>query len=97
MKAYQVVHYFDVDNGCGDAVRHAKVVGVFPDRPSANAFAQRYRDPHVYGVPYDNLMCGILHVQEGNVADVYANAEARPDGFWWLHTPRYDAETQQRI
>lgn len=97
MTAYQVAHYFDTDNGFGDAVRQRRVVGSFPNENAAKAFRDNYNDPHVYGVPYDNLMCGILRVEECEAGTNYDHRAFRPDGFWWLHTPRYDAETQRMV
>lgn len=66
-KLYQVVHNYDVDGGYGDAIPVSDVIMVFEDIEDAKAFVKRFAKPHVYYIPYAELVCGLLDIIEINV------------------------------
>lgn len=84
---YQVVHFYTVDGGIGDAIDREDVIAVFEDRGDAEAFIERFRKPHVYDIPYQDLECGLLALNE---ICIYSKDECNLDEvdtehFWWLH------------
>lgn len=64
MKIYQVVHYYDVDGGFGDAVGNSDVIACFEREEDAKAFCEKWDRTHVYDVPYAELECGTLGITE---------------------------------
>lgn len=76
---YQVVHFYDVDGGFGDAIGESEVVATFSEKEKAEDFVKRYANPHVYREAYSSLECGELAVNE-QIIDVVPSE----DKMWWL-------------
>lgn len=74
---FGVFHKYDVDGGFGDAIAESDLICVFKTVEEANDFVEKYEKPHVYDVPYCELYCGVLEVQE--LPTTYDEAN-----FWWL-------------
>ena len=74
---FGVFHKYDVDGGFGDAIEESDLICVFKTVEEANDFVEKYEKPHVYDVPYCELYCGVLEVQE--LPTTYDEAN-----FWWL-------------
>lgn len=66
---YLVKHYYEVDGGYGDAIDRYETVAIFRTRKDAEAFVKKFEDPHVYDIPYDELRCGILYIEETEYTD----------------------------
>ena len=85
MKIYMVMHDYGVDGGFGDYIRESECVGTFECREDAEAFIKRFAKPHVYDVPYDDLDCGSLRIEETVVMPKGCNMDAIDSSeFWWL-------------
>lgn len=82
---YQVIHFYGVDGGYGDAVPVEDVIATFDSEEKANEFAKKYGKDHAYDKPYATLWCGDLQVRE----IIIDNGESfNPDDeseAWWLH------------
>ena len=89
---YQVVHCYDTDGGFGDAVSEERVVAVFEDEDDAKAFISKFEKPHVYFVPYDELMCGTLEPRELEVIshDSFNIGSVDTSEFWWLQKSMWE-------
>ena len=74
---FGVFHKYDVDGGFGDAISNEDLICVFKTVEEANDFVEKYENPHVYDVPYNELWCGTLEVRE--LPTVF-----NEDSFWWL-------------
>lgn len=74
---FGVFHKYDVDGGFGDAISERDLICVFKTAEEANDFVEKYEKPHVYDVPYCELWCGTLEVQE--LPTTY-----NEENFWWL-------------
>lgn len=92
---YQVVHFYDVDGGFGDAISQQDVVEVFASEEDAQEFVSRFSRPHVYDVPYAALECGQLEVvpmaivPAGGFSFNYADNMFR---MWWLRCDDRDKD-----
>ena len=82
-KVYGVFHLYDEDGGFGDAIRQKELICIFDSEEKANAFKEKYQNPHEYSEPYDKLYCGELQVEE--LPTTYNETD-----FWWL-----DNETEE--
>ena len=74
---FGVFHVYDVDGGFGDAVGCKDLLCVFASKEEANAFVKTYSKPHIYEVPYLELECGRLVVEELPTA-------MDKSRMWWL-------------
>lgn len=88
MKIYNVVHYYDVDGGFGDAVPQSQVLYTFSSKAEADKFVEKYNNPHCYEKPYSELWCGELKVKEQTIfdnVDELADKVYDYDGkqLWW--------------
>ena len=68
---YQVIHYYDVDGGFGDAVSQEKVLFTTLNKEVAEKFVHKYSNKHIYDTPYANLYTGELAIREIPVIDKY--------------------------
>lgn len=85
MKIYQVLHYYDVDGGFGDAISEVDTVGpLFSSREDAEKFVKKYSAPHVYDEPYAPLRCGYLEIEERELVDKHEPYHVDEKSFWWL-------------
>lgn len=86
-KIYQVIHEYDVDGGYGDAVGCEDVIAVFSKKEDADAFVEKYANPHVYDTPYADLCCGKLVVKEMIVLDSIDDfvEEDHKDDLTWIY------------
>ena len=75
-KVYGVFHRYDEDGGFGDAIPQKDLICIFDSEEKANAFKEKYQNPHEYSEPYDMLYCGELEVRE--LPTTYDETE-----FWW--------------
>ena len=76
-KVYGVFHCWDDDGGFGDAIRIRDLICIFNSKKKAEAFKEKYQNPHEYSEPYDVLYCGDLQIEE--LPTTY-----NTDDFWWL-------------
>lgn len=76
-KVYGVFHCWDDDGGFGDAIRIRDLICIFNSEEEAEAFKEKYQNPHEYSEPYDVLYCGDLQIKE--LPTTY-----NTDDFWWL-------------
>jgi len=67
MKTYSVFHNYDVDGGFGDAVSCTDLVAIFESKVDAEAYVEKYSNPHVYDKPYTELWAGELHIEESEI------------------------------
>ena len=79
MKIYLVYETYDEDGGFGDAVTCERVVNAFLHKADADAFKEKYDNPHVYDKPYTSLYCGGLDVRE---IEVYESFNASEKNYW---------------
>ena len=91
---YQVVHFYDVDGGFGDAISQQDVVEVFASEEDAQEFVSRFSRPHVYDVPYAALECGQLVVVPMAVvpAGGFSFNDADTSEMWWLSDDSHDED-----
>lgn len=87
---FGVFHKYDVDGGFGDAVSERDLICVFKTAEEANDFVEKYEKPHVYDVPYCELYCGTLEVQE--LPTTY-----NEENFWWLRNETVAPEDYNNV
>ena len=61
---FGVFHVYDVDGGFGDAIRTQRLICVCISKEEATEVARNFSSEHVYLVPYAELECGKLVVEE---------------------------------
>lgn len=88
-KVYGVFHLYDEDGGFGDAIREKELICIFDSEEKANAFKEKYQNPHGYSKPYDMLYCGELEVRE--LPTTYDETE-----FWWRDNEDTEEEEWHR-
>ena len=72
MKAiYQVIHYYDVDGGFGDAIQKEKVLFTTLNKEVAEKFVHKYSNKHIYDTPYNDLYTGELAIKEMPIINKY--------------------------
>ena len=64
MTIYQIIHFYDVDGGFGDAVPCEEVIAITTDKAKAEEYVKRYNDPIIYDIPYCDLWAHTLDVRE---------------------------------
>lgn len=84
-KCYQVVHYYDVDGGFGDAIPNTDVIVTFKNKEDAEKFVEKYKNYHVYDTPYSDLTCGDLEISEVDIFNSIDDFKEDPEGLWWLN------------
>ena len=67
MKIYSVFHNYDVDGGFGDAVGCTDLIAIFEKEEDAEAYVEKYNNPHVYEEPYASLYAGELTIKENEI------------------------------
>lgn len=66
-KLYIVRHIYDVDGGFGDAISNENVVGVVRcTEEEIKNFENKYGKTEVYDVPYADLTCHTIFIDEIN-------------------------------
>ena len=88
-KVYGVFHLYDEDGGFGDAIRQKELICIFDSEEKANAFKEKYQNPHEYSKPYDMLYCGELRVEE--LPTTYNEQD-----FWWRDNEDTEEEEWHR-
>lgn len=78
-KVYGVFHCWDEDGGFGDAICKKDLICIFDSEEKANAFKEKYDNPHDYAMPYDILYCGELQVEE------LPTTYNEKDFWWWIN------------
>ena len=68
---YNVIHYYDVDGGFGDAISQEEVLFTTLNKEVAEKFVHKYSNKHIYDTPYANLYIGELAIREMPVIDKY--------------------------
>ena len=68
---YNVVHYYDVDGGFGDAIQQEEVLFTTSNKEVAEKFVHKYSNKHIYCTHYDDLYLGELVVREMPIVDKY--------------------------
>ncbi len=63
-KVYGIFHEWETDGGYGDAVYRCDLIGVVNDEETAKAYVKKYKNPHIYDMPYDDLEAGDLTYME---------------------------------
>ena len=63
-RLFGIYHGYDVDGGFGDAVCQEDLLFVSNSKETAEAYAKKWDNSHVYDKPYANLYCGELFVKE---------------------------------
>lgn len=61
---YGVFHEYDEDGGLGYAVAVKDLLFVADSKEVADAYAEKWSNPHEYEHPYDSLFCGTISVEE---------------------------------
>lgn len=89
-KVYGVFHLYDEDGGFGDAIRQKDLICIFDSKEKANAFKEKYQNPHEYSEPYDMLYCGELEVRE--LPTTYDETE-----FWWRDNETEEEEWHRQV
>ena len=84
-KCYQVVHWYDVDGGFGDAISNTDVIATFKNKEDAEKFVEKYKDPYVYDTPYQDLHCGDLEISEIDILDSIDDFKEDPNELWWIY------------
>lgn len=82
MTVYLVKHFYAVDGGYGDAIPNEDTVACFDNKEDADAFVEKYSNPHVYDRPYAELTCGDLDVEE---LTVLSHEEAEKTTYKWVN------------
>lgn len=67
MTIYNVYHVYDVGDEYGNAMYAEDYVASFESKADAKAFAEKYNDPYVYAIPYDELQCNEFIVRESEL------------------------------
>lgn len=62
-KFYGIFHEFYVDGGYGDAVYVEEMLGIVSDEETAKKYVEKYSNPHIYNIPYDELKNLIVVMQ----------------------------------
>lgn len=98
MRIYQVLHYYDVDGGFGDAVGCSDVIACFESEADAKAFCEKWDRTHVYDVPYAELECGTLGIVEMElVTHEEFSVNNRPSHYGysrWVHIEDWEEPEQ---
>lgn len=86
-KVYAIMHQFTTDGGFGDVVYEEELIeeeliAVFEDKKMAEAFKEKFQKPHVYEIPYDELVCGELEIRELSISENLSEIDT--GNFWWL-------------
>lgn len=68
---YQVIHYYDVHGGFGDAASQEEVLFTTLNKEVAEKFVHKYSNKHIYDIVYANLYMGELAIREIPVIDKY--------------------------
>lgn len=89
-KVYGVFHLYDEDGGFGDAIRQKELICIFDSKEKANAFKEKYQNPHEYSEPYDMLYCGELQVEE--LPTTYNEKD-----FWWRDNETEEEEWHRQV
>lgn len=63
MKAYQIIHCYDVDGGFGDAVHRIETLAIVLSEKNANEYVTKWSNQKVYSEPYDKLYFGKLKIE----------------------------------
>ena len=61
---FGVFHIYDVDGGFGDAVETKELICVSMSKEEATEVVKNFSNEHIYRVPYEELKCGRLVVEE---------------------------------
>ena len=69
MKVYVVMNQFTTDGGFGDAIYGEQIVFITTNKEKALEYVKKWSDPHVYDIPYDELTCDDLRVDEWDLVD----------------------------
>ena len=87
-KLWNVVHYFTVDGGFGDAIPSEEVVAtIYATDEEAYEFVEKYDNPYVYDHPYADLVCHGVELVEIVPVDVNDLDEKKLEKD--LHSPDY--------
>lgn len=86
---FGVFHVYDVDGGFGDAIGSKDLICVCVSKEEAEEVARTFSNPHVYDVPYAELKCGDLVVEE-------LPTTVRRDQMWWLKKSDEDEDEPEQ-
>ena len=74
---FGVFHIYDVDGGFGDAVEVKDLILVCVSKEEATEVVKSFSNEHTYRVPYEELKCGKLVVEE-------LPTTLENNRMWWL-------------
>lgn len=70
---YVIKHLYDIDGGYGDAIGCESIIGYTTSESEANEYIERYSNPIVYDIPYNELRKGKLIYEPLNQIDINKN------------------------